>query len=73
MVYTQILASALVNGDVVRISGYRFAVYGIRREVERPHVVRFHGAILDKCDLFGTGYDGGTYGANEDVYYSVER
>lgn len=62
------------EGDHVWNAGYLMRASNVRREIGRPNVVRYNGQILGdsnngygRTDLTGTGYDGGTYGAREDV------
>lgn len=69
----QVTHADLQNGDRVWVQGYLFEVVNVRTHPEtmpfgeygpgRP-VVRFEGRVVDPTSsIFGTGYDGGTYGA----------
>jgi type 1 fimbria pilin len=63
----------IVNGDIVIVQGYAMRASNVRTEQipgvgadwRTPRaVVRFEGEVVDRtCDIAGTAYDGGTYGA----------
>ena len=60
------------NGRLVYIQGYEFIVSNCRvHQVEGKPVLRFTGTCTpDKRndDIRNTGYNGGTYGGNEQAY-----
>ena len=65
----------LKNGDVVCVQGYWFEVVnlriaalagdqrGVHQEPYPADVIRYDGYCVENCDIAGTSYNGGTYGA----------